>query len=82
MYTLKTFFTNYVLMSTVCAWFLAQFLKMVTTFIKEKKFKPHLMLFSSGGMPSSHSAFVCSLALVTGMRAGFDSEIFAVLFAV
>ena len=35
-------------------------------------------MFSSGGMPSSHSAFVCSLTLVTGMRAGFDSEIFAV----
>lgn len=78
MYTLKTFFTNYVLMSTVCAWFLAQFLKMVTTFIKEKKFKPHLMLFSSGGMPSSHSATVSSLCTATAVNGGFGTVDFAI----
>ena len=78
MYTFKAFFTNYVLMSTVSAWFLAQFLKMVTTLIKEKQFKPRLMLFSSGGMPSSHSASVCSLCTATAINGGFGTTAFAI----
>jgi acid phosphatase family membrane protein YuiD len=36
------------------------------------------VLARSGGMPSSHSAMVTSLVTVTGLRQGFDSEIFAV----
>jgi acid phosphatase family membrane protein YuiD len=32
----------------------------------------------SGGMPSSHTAAVASMTLVTGFRDGFDSSIFAV----
>lgn len=78
MYTAKAFFTNYVLMSTVCAWFVAQFLKMVTTLFKEKKFKPSLMLFSSGGMPSSHSATVGALCTSSAIHFGFGSFEFAV----
>jgi acid phosphatase family membrane protein YuiD len=78
MYTFKAFFTNYVLMSTISAWFLAQFLKMVTTLVKEKQFKPGLMLFSSGGMPSSHSASVCSLCTATAISGGFGTVAFAI----
>lgn len=78
MYTAKAFFTNFVLMSTVCAWFVAQFLKMVTTLFKEKKFKPQLMLFSSGGMPSSHSATVGALCTSSAIMFGFGSFEFAV----
>ena len=78
MYTAKAFFTNFVLMSTVCAWFVAQFLKMVTTLFKEKKFKPRLMLFSSGGMPSSHSATVGALCTSSAIMFGFGSFEFAV----
>ncbi|HPU44232.1 MAG TPA: divergent PAP2 family protein [Dictyoglomaceae bacterium] len=32
--------------------------------------------FEWGGMPSSHSALVVSLSLVTGLKEGFDSSIF------
>ena len=78
MYTAKAFFTNYVLMSTVCAWFIAQFLKMVTTLFKERKFKPSLLLFSSGGMPSSHSATVGALCTSSAINFGFGSFEFAV----
>ena len=78
MYTLKAFFTNFVLVSTICAWFVAQFLKMVTTLFKEKKFKPSLMLFSSGGMPSSHSATVGALCTSSAIMFGFGSFEFAV----
>ena len=78
MYTAKAFFTNYVLISTITAWFVAQFLKMITTLFKEKQFKPRLLLFSSGGMPSSHSATVSALCTSSAIEFGFGSFPFAV----
>jgi acid phosphatase family membrane protein YuiD len=36
------------------------------------------VLFRTGGMPSSHSAMVTSLATVLGLQLGVDSPIFAV----
>ena len=35
-------------------------------------------ILQSGGMPSAHTAAVASMALVTGLREGLDSSIFAV----
>lgn len=78
MYMLEDFFTNFVLMSAVCAWFAAQFLKVVVTLIKDKQFKPKVLLFSLGGMPSSHSATVCALFTAAGIYFGLDSFEFAV----
>lgn len=40
----------------------------------------HEGLFRSGGMPSSHSAFVTSLLMVVGAKSGIDSVEFAVAF--
>lgn len=40
----------------------------------------HAGLFKSGGMPSSHSAFVTSLLMVVNRRAGADSVSFAIAF--
>lgn len=37
-------------------------------------------VLQSGGMPSSHTAAVASMALVTGFREGFSSSLFAVAF--
>ena len=36
------------------------------------------VLFSTGGMPSSHSALVTSLATTTGLQFGFGSGYFAI----
>lgn len=36
------------------------------------------VLFSTGGMPSSHSALVTSLATATGIQYGFESPYFAI----
>jgi len=36
--------------------------------------------FSAGGIPSAHAAFVSSLTLGIGLRAGFDSDLFSVAF--
>jgi acid phosphatase family membrane protein YuiD len=78
MYTAKAFFSNYVLVSAICAWFVAQFLKVVVTLFKEKQFKPRVLLFSLGGMPSSHSATVCALFTAAAIKFGFNSFEFAI----
>ena len=77
---IKNLLTNYVLISTVTGWFLAQFFKMIITLIKDKKFKPLLILFSSGGMPSSHTATVSSLFATSAIKFGFGSFEFAISF--
>lgn len=56
------------------ACFLAQFFKIFTR--KDKKID-FTRIVSSGGMPSSHSSFVTSLATVIGMQNGFESTEFA-----
>lgn len=63
----------------ILSWFAAQLLKVLICFWQEKKFDLKLF-FSSGGMPSSHSAFVSSLGICVGLKSGFDSELFAICF--
>lgn len=36
-------------------------------------------VLNSGGMPSSHAAFVSSLSTLIGLRYGFDSDLFAIV---
>ena len=55
----------------------AQFVKVPIHFIVTKKLDFSLMT-STGGMPSSHSAAVTSLATAVGFETGLDSPIFAV----
>lgn len=55
----------------------AQILKVPINFIFSKKVDWSL-LTSTGGMPSSHSAAVTSIATAVGIEAGFDSTTFAV----
>ena len=73
-------FENYILWATIAAWFVAQFIKMIITLIKEKKFKPTLMLFSCGGMPSSHTSTVSALFTSSAIVHGLGSFEFAVSF--
>ncbi|MFF5995901.1 divergent PAP2 family protein [Lysinibacillus sp. KU-BSD001] len=54
-----------------------QFLKVPIYFIVTKKVDWSL-LTSTGGMPSSHSAAVTSVATAVGFETGFDSPTFAV----
>ncbi len=55
----------------------AQLLKVPINFIITRKLDWSL-LTSTGGMPSSHSAAVTSVATAVGFEVGFDSPIFAV----
>ena len=69
--------TNKILIIPLCAWALAQILKMLLALFKGKGLD-FRYLFSSGGMPSSHSAIVTALATTAGMVEGFDSAVFAI----
>ena len=68
---------NRVLWCAVAAWFIAQALKIPTYWLVEKKLD-WTRFFGSGGMPSSHSAFVMALAIMVGATLGFDSACFAI----
>ena len=54
--------------------FTAQFLKIF--FIKPLNIST---FFNSGGMPSSHSAFVASLTTTVGLKYGIQSDLFAIV---
>lgn len=70
-------FHNQVLWAAILSWFIAQSLKVIFVLITEKRFDFHRFV-GSGGMPSSHSSFVTSLAVIIGFDCGFDSAMFAV----
>ena len=61
----------------VIMWFSIQIFKFLTDLIKNRKIN-FKRVFGAGGMPSSHSAVVCSLAVCVGKEYGFDSGIFAI----
>ncbi|MGI5850808.1 MAG: divergent PAP2 family protein [Clostridiales bacterium] len=67
---------NNILWVSLLAWFIAQFLKVIITFILNKKFDIRRFI-GAGGMPSSHSALVVSLATSVGRFEGYDSPMFA-----
>ena len=68
---------NVVLMTAFTAWFIAQILKAITSTWQDKAFNAE-RLVGAGGMPSSHTALVVSLAAAAGYHDGFDSPTFAV----
>jgi acid phosphatase family membrane protein YuiD len=76
--SIKDFFGNYMLMSAVVAWLSAQIIKIFTGAFQNRKISLKTLLFSSGGMPSSHAAAVVSLAISAGLSQGFGSPVFAV----
>lgn len=76
MQSLVRIFYNYPLISAIISWMIAQLIKAITDLVKNHRFS-FLILTSSGGMPSSHSALVVSLATAVGLSQGFDSAVFA-----
>src|SRR5690554_2897294 len=63
--------------SAALAFFVAQFLKPFVNALFERKFVWHL-LFSTGGMPSSHTAGVISLVTSIGLTYGIGTGYFAI----
>lgn len=57
-------------------WFFIQLFKFLTDLIVNKKINVKRIM-GAGGMPSSHSAVVSSLAILIGKDYGFNSGVFA-----
>lgn len=72
---------NKVLICAVLGWITAQCLKVIFILIREKRLDI-TRLVGSGGMPSSHSAFVSAMATAVGITDGFASAEFAIAFVV
>lgn len=69
-------FTNKCLYVPLLLWFLIQTYIVVSDLIVNKKLNIKRII-GAGGMPSSHSAVVCSVAMLVGKEYGFGSGIFA-----
>lgn len=68
---------NLILILAAVAWALAQILKVIVVLLTKRRLDWRY-IWASGGMPSSHSAFVCACAASTGSLYGFSSPLFAV----
>ena len=68
---------NWILLTGLVAWACSQVVKLIIHLIINKKLVLE-RLVGDGGMPSSHSATVTSVAVATGLHAGWDSPVFAV----
>ena len=73
------FFTNIPLMAALTGIVFAQVIKVPIRLIFTKEFMPNLV-FSTGGMPSSHTAAVTALTTSIGLIEGFDTTLFAASF--
>ncbi len=70
---------NYVLEAAILANVLAQLIKLPLRLIIKKEWNPGI-IFSTGGMPSSHAAFVMSLTTAVAISEGTSSTLFAMSF--
>jgi len=75
----RLWFYNEVISITALTWFVAQIIKIIITLIRNKKFDWRI-IYSSGGMPSAHTATVTAITLTIGIIFGFNSGLFALSF--
>jgi len=73
----KELVNNSTLVVAVASWMAAQFIKLATFALRERKFD-YGFLFRLGGMPSSHTASAAACATSVGLRSGWGSPVFAV----
>ncbi|MDR0444639.1 MAG: divergent PAP2 family protein [Treponema sp.] len=76
----RPLFENIIFISTITSWVIAQLMKMLIYILthKHKKIREAIetVIWRTGGMPSSHSAVVCSLTTSVGFNAGVSSNLF------
>jgi acid phosphatase family membrane protein YuiD len=73
---IQALLANKIMWVSLLAWGVAQVFKLLFHFWIEHRLD-WLILKSSGGFPSSHTAIVCALAVEVGTREGWTSSIFA-----
>lgn len=69
-------FTNKCIYIPLLLWFVIQAYKVISDLIVNRRLNIKRII-GAGGMPSSHSAVVCSVAMLVGREYGFGSGVFA-----
>lgn len=69
-------FENKALIAGISAWALAQIIKVPLYYLQTRKWN-WALLFTTGGMPSSHSALMTATTLAIGLYYGLDHPTFA-----
>jgi acid phosphatase family membrane protein YuiD len=70
-------FLSYPILAALLGMLIAQFVKIPIHYISSGELRWNLM-FSTGGMPSSHTATIISLTTAIGLTSGLDSNEFAI----
>lgn len=70
---------NPIINITAISWFITQVLKVIIVLLTERRIDFGRFV-GAGGMPSSHSATVCTLSVLIGRVLGFCSPEFAIAF--
>ena len=68
---------NLILILSAASWATAQVLKVVIQLVTKRRLDWR-RIWGSGGMPSSHSAFVCACASSVGFMYGWSSPLFSI----
>lgn len=74
-------FQNRVLVAGILAWALAQIIKIPLDFFRTRRWN-WALLFTTGGMPSSHSALMTATTHAIGLYYGFATPMFALAVAI
>ena len=69
---------NQILIIALVTWVITQLIKTVVILVQEKRLDWNYMI-ASGGMPSAHTATVCSLATSIAMLEGMGSVYFSIV---
>ncbi len=72
-------FSNQILITAFIVWILSGLMKVPIEYWETRQWNWALW-FSSGGMPSQHSALVTSTMLAVGLYSGFNTPAFAIAF--
>jgi uncharacterized protein len=68
---------NKILLIAICSWAIAQIIKVIVILFQEKRIAWNYF-FTSGGMPSAHTATVCALATSIALIDGLGSTGFSI----
>ncbi|MDR1930593.1 MAG: divergent PAP2 family protein [Treponema sp.] len=78
----RDFFENPIFLSALWSWFFAQLVKTLIFLLRSRKKSLRdtfeTLMWRTGGMPSSHSALVSSMAAAVAFYEGIDTNLFAV----
>ncbi len=78
---LGAIFNNRILIIALAAWAAAQILKIPMEYLRSHRWN-WALVFTAGGMPSSHSALMVGATQAIGLYQGFDSPLFALGVAI